>query len=301
MIGEPVHDVYSYGVIAPSTLIELADDYPPPSGYAEIAGMQESIGGEAASSAYVLARLGVAVKLAGNRLGRGASSALGILTSAGVDCSGVAVTEKGEGVTEVVVSHGDARTILGSYVRLLADRDWDEPSEDDIRSSRIVNVDPFFEEQSVAVSRLSRAHGIPYVTVDAAPDSEMARHAAVVIVSEEYTARTVDASDPDRVLAEYTRHCQGLVILTLGGAGVWYGRGSERPSAHPPFEVAVRDTTGAGDGFRAGIVYGLLKGHRGAGLIRVGSAVAALVCSEVPGVLHSPNETELSAFLASNP
>lgn len=65
--------------------------------------------------------------------------------------------------------------------------------------------------------------------------------------------------------------------------------------------VAVRDTTGAGDGFRAGIVYGLLKGHRGAGLIRVGSAVAALVCSQVPGVLHSPNETELSAFLASNP
>jgi sugar/nucleoside kinase (ribokinase family) len=296
-----MHDVYAYGVIAPSTLIELTDGFPPPAGYAEIAGIRPSIGGEAASSAYVLARLGVAVKLAGNRLGRGASLALDMLTAAGVDCSTIGAAEDGDGVTEVVVSHGDGRTVFGTYVRLLAEQAWDEPSEEDVRISRIVNADPFFGEQSIAVSRLCREHGRPYVTVDAPPDSEMARHAEVVIVSQEYTARTIDAADPRQVLAAYTERCRGLVVLTRGGDSTWYGRGSDPPREHRPFPVEVRDTTGAGDSFRAGIVYGMLRGLSGESLMRTASAVAALVCGRAPGVLNSPTADELSDFLASHP
>lgn len=85
-----MHDVYAYGVIAPSTLIELSDDDPSPGGYAEIAGVHPSIGGTA-GGAFVLARLGVATKLNGNRLGDDDSSVrtLGLLTAAGVDCSAI--------------------------------------------------------------------------------------------------------------------------------------------------------------------------------------------------------------------
>jgi sugar/nucleoside kinase (ribokinase family) len=294
-------DVYSYGVVAPSTLIELAGDYPPPSGYAEIAGIRASIGGEAASSAYVLARLGVATKLAGNRLGKGASSALDILSGAGVDCSAIATAGDGDGVTEVIISHGDGRTIFGTYARLIADQAWDEPSEEDIRTSRIVNADPFFGNQSLAVSRLCRQFGTPYVTVDAAPDSEMAHHAEVVIVSHEFTARTVGSADPGQVLARYTDQCQGLVIFTRGADGAWWARGVDPMANRHAFSVEVRDTTGAGDAFRAGIVYGLLQGLGGDRLVRVGAATAALVCQTAPGVLNSPTATELEAFLAAHP
>ncbi len=295
-----MHDVYSYGVIAPSTLIELAGDYPPPSGYAEVAGVRPSIGGEAASSAYVLARLGVKSKLAGNRLGQGAAPALDLLAAAGVDCSAI-VTGDTDGVTEIVVSHGDGRTILGTYGRLLAEQAWEEPSEDDIRAARIVNADPFFGDQSVAASRICREHGVPYVTVDAPPESEMARYAEVVIVSQEYTVPTLETTDPRRVLAAYTDRCQGLVILTRGGDSAWYGRGSGPPDEYRPFEVDVRDTTGAGDAFRAGIVYGLLRGLSGNGLLRVAAAVAAMVCRRAPGVLDSPSADELDAFLTTHP
>jgi sugar/nucleoside kinase (ribokinase family) len=298
-----MHDVYAFGVIAPSTLIELADDLPAPGGYAEIASVQVSIGGEAAGSAYVLARLGVATKLAGNRLGTDVFSirTIELLSDAGVDCSAIARTGGVDSVKEVVLSHGDARTVLGTYRRLDADRAWEAPCRDDVASSRIVCLDPFFGEESAAVARWCQELGIPYVTVDTPPDAEITRFAEVVIVSEEYASQAIGTVAWRELLATYTQRCQGLVILTRGGDSAWYGRGSEPPSEHLPFPVEVRDTTGAGDSFRAGIIYGILKGLSVQSLIRVASAVAALVCQRAPGVLNSPSADEVSAFLASHP
>ena len=141
-----MHDVYAYGVIAPSTLIELNDDYPPPAGYAEIGAIHPSIGGEAAGSAYVLARLGIATKLAGSRLGSDEESqrVVEALRAAGVDASAISRRDAVASATEVIVSAGDSRTILGTYGQLLATNGWDAPSKADVLASRIVCIDPFF-------------------------------------------------------------------------------------------------------------------------------------------------------------
>lgn len=296
-----MHEVYAYGMIAPSTLLELADDFPQPAGYAEIDAVYPSIGGEAAGSAYVLARLGVTVKLAGNRLGNDESSArtIELLSGAGVDCSAIPMVGDGPSVTEVVVASGESRTIFGTYRKLTVDRGWDEGSEADVRSSSIVCVDPFFIEESIQVARWSEASGTPYVTVDASPDSEVAHHAEVLIVSEEFAGRSLGTHGHETVGA-FTDRCRGLVILTQGGDRIVSGRAGEQPREHATFPANVRDTTGAGDGFRAGIIYGMLRGLDTEGLIRTAGAVAALVCERVPGVLNSPTEADLESFLASH-
>ena len=179
-------DVYAYGVIAPSSLIELVDDFPAAGGYAEIVAAHPSLGGEAAGGAYVLARLGLTVKLTGNRLGADASSSrvLDLLTGVGVDCSAVDTSASTSPVTEIVVTGGPARTIFGTYGQLAVDREWSAPVRDDVRASRIVCLDPFFDEASQQVADWCIEAGIPYVTVDVAPDSRIARHAAAVVVSE---------------------------------------------------------------------------------------------------------------------
>ncbi len=294
-----MHDVYAYGMIAPSTVLELDDDYPPPAGYAELAAVHTSIGGEAAASAYVMARLGIRTKLRGNRLGTDQQSArtIEILSSAGVDCSSIPLTGDRPSITEVVIAAGAARTVLGTYRKLASNRAWDEPSERDVRSSRIVCVDPFFLNDSVQVVRWCRDSGIPYVTIDTAPDSEIARHAGVLIVSEEFATPAFGTAPLD-VLTAFTEECRGLVILTRGGESLLYGRGAEEPQEYPAFAVTVRDTTGAGDSFRAGIIYGMLQGLDTQPLIRTACAVAALVCERTPGVLNSPTESELDTFLA---
>ena len=191
-----MHEVYVFGMIAPSTLIVLHDDYPPSGGYAEIAGVYPSFGGEAAGSAHVLARLGVDTKLDGTWLGHDQPSSFAVeaLSGAGVDCR--AIRRGTKSVTEVVVSVAAARTVLGTYKQLMADRGWNAPSEEDVRSSRIVCLDPFLGEESLQAARWCVDANTPYVTVDASPDSEIAQRAEVLVVSEEFATREFGPHDP---------------------------------------------------------------------------------------------------------
>ena len=57
------------------------------------------------------------------------------------------------------------------------------------------------------------------------------------------------------------------------------------------------DTTGGGDSFRAGIVYGFLKDWDDGQMIEFASARAAVVCTRFPGVLDAPTLGEVSASL----
>ena len=295
-----MHDVYAFGVIAPSTLVVLEDDYPPAGGYAEIAGIYPSFGGEAAGGAYVLARLGVGTKLDGNWLGddQASAGAIEVLTAAGVDCRAIRRAASAQAVREVVLSTAEARTVLGTYKKLMADRAWNAPCEQDIRSSRIVCLDPFFDGESLQTARWCVDADIPYVTIDARPDAEIARNAAVLVVSEEFATREFGPHDPPKLLATYADQCHGLVILTRGSESLLHGRSGGRQREFAPYSVDVRDTTGAGDSFRAGVIYAMLNGYDDERIIRTASAVAALVCERFPGVLNSPTEAELSEFLA---
>ncbi len=294
------HEVYAYGMVAPSTLIELSDDYPPPAGYAEIAAVHPSIGGEAASTAHVLGRLGVRTKLAGTQLGRDEESArvVEVLSSAGVDCTALRRESDRGPVTEVVIASGDTRTVFGTYRQFIANRAWDRAAEADVRAADLVCLDPFFAEESLQVVRWCAESATPYVAVDASPDSAVAHHADVLIISEEFATRSVGTNPPE-VLAAFTAQCRGLVIMTQGGGSVLAGGRDRQPLEYPSFSVDVRDTTGAGDSFRAGIIYGMLRGLDVARMIRTASAVAALVCQRAPGVLNSPTEVEVERFLAA--
>jgi len=294
----PKHDVYAYGVIAPSTLIELEDPFPAESGYAEIGKVRRSLGGEAAGGAYVLARLGVPTKLTGSVLGTGDSSRWVVerLSAAGVDCRDISMAADG-GVTELVISSRMERTIFATYGRMLADGAWSEPVREDVRSSRMVCLDPFFGETSETVARWCREDGIPYVTVDTLPESTVARDAAAVVISQEYANRTFGDHDASELLEAYVGRCRGLVILTRGSGPVWYRRTGTAARQSPAFDVEVRDTAGAGDSFRAGVILGILRGDADDDVIRIASGLAAMVCQSSPGVLQSPTRSELEAFL----
>lgn len=293
-----MHDVYAYGVIAPSRLVELDGSFPDEAGYGEITRIHPSLGGEAAGGAYVLARLGVATKLAGTRLGADPDSerVLDLLTSVGVDCTTVA-TDADDPVTEIVVSGNGERTVFGSYGRMLAQQGWSQPLRDDIESARVVCLDPFFGSASEQAARWCREASIPYVTVDTSPDSSIAVDAAVAIISEEFALRSIASEDPRGVISVFTRRCKGLVILTRGDEPLLFARTDSPVSEFKPFEVETRDSTGAGDSFRAGVIYGMLRGYDDLQLIETASAVAAMVSQTIPGVLGSPTVAELERFM----
>jgi sugar/nucleoside kinase (ribokinase family) len=294
--GAVVHEVYAYGVIAPSTLVETAGQYPDEGGYAEIVAVHPSIGGEAAAGAHVLARLGVPVKLAGNRLPPQGAAALAILETAGVDCSAVAIDDQAT-VVEVIVATGLARTIFGTYEDLLRRRAWNPPSRQDIANARIVMLDPFFGEESAQAAQWCVDAGVPYVTVDLVPDLPIAEHAEAIVVSDEFARRALPGATPEAIMAAYTKRCTGLIVFTQGGADILFARRGSPPTRLAPFAVDIVDTTGAGDAFRAGIAHGLLHGYDDTRSIRTASAIAAIVCQQAPGVVGSPTATDLEIFL----
>ena len=89
-----------------------------------------------------------------------------------------------------------------------------------------------------------------------------------------------------------------MVGATLGARGaVLYCGGQFLES--PAFEVpgGCRDTTGAGDAFHAGFIYGMLRDEDLETCARLGNAVAALKCRALGGRAALPTETELKEFL----
>ena len=68
------------------------------------------------------------------------------------------------------------------------------------------------------------------------------------------------------------------------------------------FEVpgGCRDTTGAGDAFHAGFIYGMLRYEELEACLKLGNAVAALKCRRLGARAALPARGELETFLANN-
>ncbi|MFX0079485.1 MAG: carbohydrate kinase family protein [Candidatus Hermodarchaeota archaeon] len=74
-------------------------------------------------------------------------------------------------------------------------------------------------------------------------------------------------------------------------------KGKYEQFSQKAFDVNVVDTTGAGDGFNAGLIVGLVKGMNIRQAARQGTAVASLVITKNGAMTALPTQQELSEFL----
>src|SRR5690606_7904676 len=98
-----------------------------------------------------------------------------------------------------------------------------------------------------------------------------------------------------RTLAERHACC---AVVTLGARGALACAGAAviaSPALRPP---RLEDTTGAGDAFRAGFIYGLAHGLPLEETLRAANAAASLSCRAMGARAAMPDEAELRAFLA---
>ncbi|MBN1575976.1 MAG: hypothetical protein JW913_05450 [Chitinispirillaceae bacterium] len=295
--------VYCYGMVSPSTvyILDTKFAFPRPNGYAETGRTIPSIGGEAANSAIILAKLGVRTKLDGNWLdSKRASKVLRLLTTYGIDTSRLR-TLPHHGTEEIVIADATSRTIFGNYAAFhCGERQWNEPNGADIKNADFVALDPYFREESIDCANLCIKHSTPYVTLDCPYDGFIAQHAAAVVVSHELRNRLYLGRDLHTVFRHYLRRCTGLVIFTFGSEELWYGRRGMRMRKYRPYQITPVDTCGAGDSFRAGILYSLLTGWNDARTIDFAAAVAACVCLTTPHTLNAPGLEGVEDFMRRN-
>lgn len=295
------HAVYAYGVVSASTLYRIRGTFPAAEGYAEIEDVHHMTGGEAANSAVVLSRLGVAVKLDGNWLGadKNGERTKALLSSLQIDTTRLPLREGVNGVQEVVFAAGSTRTIFGTYGHLLEEAAWNMPEASDVTQARVVCLDPFFSHPASRVAQIAFEAGIPVVTVDCKHDDPLLRHVSAVVISESYIRENYAGRDADEVFRDYQAATGGLTIFTFGDATGWYARPGETLKHYQPFAIDPVDTTGGGDAFRAGIVYGFLQGWDDAEMIDFSAAVAAIVCTRFPGVMDAPTVDEVADFMST--
>lgn len=292
------HDVYSYGVIASSTLYLLRDQFPARSGYAEIDRKYKNVGGEAANTSIVLSRLGLSVKLDGNWINPDEDAAFlrEVFGRHSVDISRISFRSC-QGPKEMLVVDSDSRTIFGTYGQLSEEKSWNLPESIDIQNARVICLDPFFGEASLQVASYAKAFDKPIVTVDCRFDDPIFLASHIAIISEEYIGHTYPHQSAASVIQEYKVNSSAIVIFTFGHKEIIYGSQDQGYKTFKPFEISPVDTAGAGDSFRAGILYGLLKQWSLGKTIEFASALAAIVCQSFPGVLISPTYAEVVAFL----
>ncbi len=295
----PDYDVYAYGMVSSSTLHLISGAFPGADGYGEITQSYTMTGGEAANSAIVLSRLGTRVKLDGVWIGDNPEGhgLLDILHSYQIDTRRLNVQQVYGGVKEIVFSDEHTRTVFGNYQDLFTTRRWNLPQIEDMAQARMVCLDPWFHEESVLGARLARQAGVPYVTIDCPYDGEVAAGAAGLVVSGEFRGNQYPGADLEGLFCEYQARCDGLVILTCGGRDLLFGRKGQPVQHLKPYPVQVIDSAGAGDSFRAAVLFGLMFGWNDLAVVRYASALAAMVCASFPGVLNSPTHDQVVAFI----
>ncbi len=296
------HDVYLFGQVLGTHSFLLRDGFLQPDEYSEIGEQYFLPGGETGTAATVLDSLGVSVRMDGTWIGTAVAPMLkAFYAEKNVDLSPLNFVEDDPGVMDYVVIAGLVRSPMGRFQTLFASgkRWWSVPREADIAGCRAAAVDPYFGEESLLAAELCRRHGVPYVTIDCRHDSPLHRHAAINVLSHECTDQEYAGMAPEDVMAQMQRTAEGLTILTQGGGEMLYGRKGGPLRRMKPFHVQVRSTLGAGDTFKAGCVYGLLRGMDDDALVRFASACSAIAISRFPLPLNPPRLDEVQRLLQS--
>lgn len=263
-------------------------------------------GGQVATAALALARLGCRVAYRG-AVGddAAAAQALAPLETAGVDCSGVRRVAGGRTRTarvRVDPASGE-REVVPERDPQVAVRPGDLDASE-IAAARVLHVDAEDLPASLHAAELAGAAGVPVVLDVDAPVEGWADLLARVdfpIVPRPFAEAIAKGSARGGLLA-LAKRTGRLAVVTLGAGGaIACAAGTSEVLASPAFAVAVRDTTGAGDAFHAGFIWGLLEGLDVAATLRAANAVAALNCTALGAQGGLPDRRTLEAFLAAEP
>lgn len=296
------YEVYMHGQVLGTHSFLLKGEFLQPDEYAEIRAKYFLPGGETGTAATVLASLGTSVRIDGTHIGTQVAPLLReFYKDKAVDLSSLYFDEEYEGLMDYVVIAGLVRSPMGVFQSLYepgAVKRWNMPKEADVALCKVAAIDPFFLEETQRAAELCVKHCKPYVTIDCCHDSYLHQHCAINVVSKECTGSEQyrDKTDAE-IYALLTEHTDGLVIITRGEKEMLYGRKGQPMKAMKPFSVEVKSTLGAGDTFKAGCVYGLLKGMSDDEIVRFASACSAIAISRFPLPLHPPTMEEVEALL----
>lgn len=280
-------------------------DAPPESGSKhQLRGLAELPGGEAASTAVGLARLGWRVQYVG-RFGDDRWGVLGrnSLAAEGVNVDDIVMTTGARSRAAVILVDGSGeRTVLWDRdpaVRLVPG-DIKADALSDCRVLLVGSDDVEAMHWAASQARAAGTRTVGDLEHVHSGTEVLLRELDIIIMAESFPAAFTGEANLEKAL-ELIAAIRGTALLcvTLGSQGCVARLGSERIHVSA-FPTRVVDTTGAGDLFRAGLIARWLLEPDGADveqLLRYANAVAALNCRAVGARTAAPSRHEVDALL----
>ena len=279
----PKVDVVGVGLNATDILIRVKE-FPVRGSKVEIPSANAMLGGQVASAMAACQKWGLRTRYVG-KFGEDHFAQLHRAEFAKLEVETHLLTAPGchSQQAYILVDHTGERTVLWKRDRRLTLRP-EELQREWITDAHALHVDGHDTAAATLAAEWARVAGIPVVAdLDELYRGveELLPKIDFLITSRDIPEQLTGNDDLKSSLPEvFERYRCRLTAATLGSDGVLAWDGDQFYYA-PAFQVNAVDTTGAGDTFHAGFIYGLRKGWPLQRQLEFACAAAALNCTEL--------------------
>jgi sugar/nucleoside kinase (ribokinase family) len=292
------YDVVGVGLAVYDTT-HLVEDYPAANVKIDALEHWHGGGGPIPTALVTLARWGVGTAYIG-RVGDDlwGQAVYRAFQSAGVDVSWLEIDP---GISTPVASLIVERT--GARTAVLGREHYSEPHRIPpgvVENSTLLHLDGREPRTCRTAAERARASGVG-VSLDAGsprrPVLDLLPLADHVVVAERFATFAAAALGLEATLDDLWRPEHEALVITRGEDGAI---GRDRTTSRvecPAFAVSTVDTTGAGDVYHAGYLYGVLQGWSLARRMTFAAAAAALATTALGARGHLPARTEVEALV----
>ena len=282
-------------------IVGSLDCYPQVNQKIELSDVSLQGGGPVATALVTLSRLeietAICSRIGGDLFGERIRDSL---FSADVDCAALQVDPQGTSqLAFIAVDAEGKRTIFwhrGSAAPLSAE----EIDVELIRNAEVLHLDGLHHEAAYASAALARKHGVTTVldggslrdrTLDLLP---LIDHP---VVSKKFARQFCTDMSYESVLDHLLGFGAIAATVTCGEQGSWTKERGGESFHQPAFTVDVVDTTGCGDVFHGGYIYGILQGLPIRETVRFAAACAAHKAQSPGGRIGIPKLSDVESML----
>ena len=234
------------------------------------------------------------------------------MQNCGVGFIGPGSDEHGTGTCVVLITPDSERTML-THLGVSSSLHPENVDETIVKNSRCVYVEGYLwtgdetREAGLHMAGIAKKEGIPVsftlsdaFVVNSFKESmiEFIDSYVDILFCNEVEAQAMTGESDSLSAFKKLQAKVDTVFLTLGSKGSLVGKRGNEPVEVKTFPVKAVDTTGAGDLFAAGALYGVLNNHSLEESAVIGSYCAAKVVSHMGGRLPLSSHTDAAKILS---
>lgn len=291
-------DVFSYGTVGLDLIIRVPH-WPGPDISTHAHSISEHLGGKATNTAAHLAAWGVRVAVSGTPVGdddQGRKITRLIQRNAGI------ITDHLERKSDlqsmfciILVTEDGERSIIGiNTERARATTLTSEMLE----GAKVLTLDLYGGEERILAARIAHDQGIPVVIGDLRNTGHpVLAYTTVAIASAAELAREYPHTAARECASRILKTGPSCVIVTNGADEILVVQQDGTSVTFNPPQTDVVDATGAGDAFRAGVVYGKFLGLPDVEAARLGAAAGSLAVQREGAATEPASLDEVKAWV----